>query len=59
MPNKQPLVTPQTSVTNNLPPKITKETLTALEKSAKNQYLTTVKIIIYVFLSSLLVSFSA
>ncbi len=59
MPNKQPLVTPQTSATNNLPPKITKESLTALEKSAKKQHLTTVKIILYSILSSLLVSFAA
>lgn len=59
MPKSEPTLNEQMHTANNLPPKITKETLNALENSKKNQYFTIIKCILYTFLSSLLVSFSA
>ncbi len=43
----------------SLPPKITKESLDALEKSKKNQCLCWIKFILYLLTSSFLVSFAA
>ncbi len=42
-----------------LPPKITKETLDALDKSTKNKCLSWVKLVLYLLASSFLVSFAA
>lgn len=49
----------EASSENKLPPKITKETLNALEKSAKKQYLIALRTILYLVASSFLVSFSS